>query len=172
MLSGCFNCLALTTILKIHLTGQRSGLALSDDKVIVWPFFWRFFWMCQVILTESAMLKEKSSIIFSWHLDLSKKTKSSSAVNDFMTWRPNGYGWWLTFDWVICVYSLTWGPMYQPRVTILERTLWSNLALLDSHADRWISVKMTLSSVACCMAMFSSFVMLLMTTPALLFLLL
>jgi hypothetical protein len=34
---GCFSCLALRTILSALLTGHRSGWALSDDNVIVWP---------------------------------------------------------------------------------------------------------------------------------------
>jgi hypothetical protein len=64
------------------------GLALPDDNVIVWLFWW-FFWMQQVILTELAMSKEELSMTFSWHLDLPKKAKSL-VVNAFMIWRPDG----------------------------------------------------------------------------------
>jgi hypothetical protein len=71
----------------MHMTGQRLELALSDNKVIVWPFWW-FFWMHQVILTESVLLQEESSIIFGWHLDLSKKTRFS-AVKAFMIRWPD-----------------------------------------------------------------------------------
>jgi hypothetical protein len=81
MLSGCFNLLPLRT-------GQRLGFVLSDNKVIVWPF-WQFFWMRHPILTELAMSKDESSIISSWHLDLSKKAKSL-VVTAFMTWWPDG----------------------------------------------------------------------------------
>jgi hypothetical protein len=72
------------------MTGQRSELALLEDKVIVWPF-WRFFWMCHMIPTESAASKEESLMTFSWHLDLLKKTKSS-VVNAFMIWWPEPDG--------------------------------------------------------------------------------
>ncbi len=88
MLSGCFNLLALRTILDICMTGQRSGLALSDNKVIVW-LFWQFLWMRHVILTELATSKDELLITFIWHLDLSKKA-TSLVGNAFMTWWPDG----------------------------------------------------------------------------------
>jgi hypothetical protein len=68
--------------------GHWSGWALSDGNVIVWPF-WQFFWIRQVILTVWATLKVESSTVFNWHQDFSKKAKSS-AVNAFITWRPEG----------------------------------------------------------------------------------
>ena len=39
-----------------HLTGHKIGQTLSDASVMVWPFC-QFSWICQIICTESAMLK-------------------------------------------------------------------------------------------------------------------
>ncbi len=71
---GCFNLLALRTILNIGMTGQRLGLALSEDKIIVWPF-WQLFWMHDVILTDLEMQKKRIIVNLQLALRLVKEGK-------------------------------------------------------------------------------------------------
>jgi hypothetical protein len=60
--------------------------------------------------------------------------------------------------------------MYQARVTMLARRLWSESGLLDLRANCCILAKMVQSRGARCFAMFSYLRMLFMMTPATLFL--
>ncbi len=60
--------------------------------------------------------------------------------------------------------------MYQARVTMLAKRLQSESGLSDLHADYCILAKMVLLRGARCFPKFSSFTMLFMMTPAILFL--
>ncbi len=60
--------------------------------------------------------------------------------------------------------------MHRARVTLLVKRLRSESELSDLQADCCILAKMVLLRGACCFALFSSLMMLLMMTPAILFL--